>query len=333
VFLDGTTLATPALSMLGVASTPAIVTNSAQTVRIAGPSGGAVRLLQTEGALFLGGVPNDGFDIDAFESNKVILVQHSTVTIGASGFADVAVVLSDSHERGGVTTFVAVLQDLTGRTSPLSNFVTVALHDDPATGETADVTGLLSGDYDGSGAVDSLDYSVWQRSFAELGDGMFADGNADGAINTADYVVWRKSLGSTIPGHGASVAIAAAGSALVPDQPGIDDFAHDVALESVSASFVSGAFDGRPERNAMPNHRDLASRSRISVAIAARALDVDLLMLDAKQIRSAANEVDTALAESNSHELEFAEPELRELEWGLALESLRLDTRFQSTER
>ncbi|HEX2476866.1 MAG TPA: thrombospondin type 3 repeat-containing protein, partial [Lacipirellulaceae bacterium] len=102
VILDNAPPAAPTLAMLGVSNTPAIVTNASQTVRISGPQGATARLLQTESALFIGGVPNDGFDIDPFETNKVIVVAHKTVTIGASGFVDVPVVLSDTHERAGV---------------------------------------------------------------------------------------------------------------------------------------------------------------------------------------------------------------------------------------
>jgi hypothetical protein len=213
VILDNVTPAAPTLAMLGVSSTPTIVTNSSQTIRISGAQGATARLLQTESALFIGGVPNDGFDIDPFETNKVIIVAHKTVTIGASGFVDVPVVLSDTHERAGVNTFVAAVQDIDGRTSLVSNFIVVALNDDPAS-SSMDVTGLLAGDYDGTGAVDSWDYMSWKMAFGDAGDGLLADGNGNGVVDAADYVVWRHKFGARL-----AKPAAAAGSQTPSEQP------------------------------------------------------------------------------------------------------------------
>jgi hypothetical protein len=202
VILDSAAPAAPALEMIGVPTTPTIVTSAAQTIRISGPAGATVRLLQTESALFLGGVPNGGFDIDAFETNKVIVVAHTTVTIGAAGFVDVAVVLTDTHARAGVNSFVAVIQDVDGRTSVLSNQLVVALNDDPS--GVTDLTGLLAGDFDGNGTVENWDFKLYRMMFGEIGEELFADGNGDGAVNAADYVVWRRHLGETLFGGGTS---------------------------------------------------------------------------------------------------------------------------------
>jgi hypothetical protein len=158
-------------------------------------------------------VPNDGFDIDPFETNKVIVVAHKTVTIGASGFVDVPVVLSDTHERAGVNTFVAAVQDTDGRTSLVSNFIVVALNDDPASSST-DVTGLLAGDYDGTGTVDDCDYMCWRTAFGDTGDGLLADGNGNGVVDAADYVVWRHKYGASLP-----ESAAASGSQTPSEQP------------------------------------------------------------------------------------------------------------------
>ena len=193
VILDGGAPVAPSIAMVGVASSPAIVNNTSQTIRITGPQGATARLLQTESALFLGGVPGGGFDIDSFETNKVIVVTHQTVTIGAAGFVDVPVVLTDSHTQGGVNTFAAVLQDVDGRTSVLSNFVVVAINDVPAA-IAVDFTGAIAGDYDGSGAVDDADYAAWVQTFGAAEDGLFADGNQNGMVDAADYVVWRRNL-------------------------------------------------------------------------------------------------------------------------------------------
>ena len=232
VILDNATPASPTLAMLGVANTPSIVTNSTQTIRISGPQVATARLLQTENALFLGGVPNDGFDIDPFETNKVIVVMHRTVTIGAGGFVDVPVVLSDSHERAGVNAFVATIQDLDGRTSLVSNFIVVALNDDPASNPD-DVTGLLAGDYDGTGTVDTWDYMSWKMAYGDTGDGLLADGNGNGVIDAADYVLWRKKLGASLP-----PAAAASGGHAQSDEP------VPVAVSFSNAPFTTTIPDG-----------------------------------------------------------------------------------------
>ena len=56
----------------------------------------------------------------------------------------------------------------------------------------------LRGDYDGSGAVDQLDYLVWRAAFGAVGD-QPADGNGDGRVDAADYTVWRANLGARLP--------------------------------------------------------------------------------------------------------------------------------------
>lgn len=117
--------AAPSLQLLGVATTPTVLTTAAQTARVSGPVGATVRLLQVEGALHLAGVPNGGFDIDPFEANKAIQVVHKTATIGATGFVDIPVTLLDSHPEGGINHLMAVVVGETGRTSDLSQKIVV----------------------------------------------------------------------------------------------------------------------------------------------------------------------------------------------------------------
>jgi hypothetical protein len=51
----------------------------------------------------------------------------------------------------------------------------------------------LPGDYDGNGAVQTLDYDVWRGAFGTIvSPGISADGNADGSVDVADYVMWQK---------------------------------------------------------------------------------------------------------------------------------------------
>jgi hypothetical protein len=116
----------PQLSLLGVGTGPAIVQSAVQTIRVSGPVGAAVRLLQTETALHLAGVPGGGYDIDPYETNKVVSVRDDVAVIGAGGFVDIPVNLLDSLIEGGVNYFTAVFDLPGGRTSGMSNVVKVA---------------------------------------------------------------------------------------------------------------------------------------------------------------------------------------------------------------
>jgi hypothetical protein len=120
--------AAPSLTVLGVGQSPAIVSAAPQTIRISGTAGSTIRLLQTETALHLAGVPNGGFDIDAFEANKVVFVRDDVATIGAGGFIDVPVTLRDSLSEGGLNYFTAVVDLPDGRTSNISNVIKLALN-------------------------------------------------------------------------------------------------------------------------------------------------------------------------------------------------------------
>ncbi|MCA9185763.1 MAG: PEP-CTERM sorting domain-containing protein [Pirellulaceae bacterium] len=56
----------------------------------------------------------------------------------------------------------------------------------------------LLGDYNGNGAVDAADYTIWKDSFGTtVTAGMGADGNGNGVIDAADYTVWKDNFGNT----------------------------------------------------------------------------------------------------------------------------------------
>jgi glucose/arabinose dehydrogenase len=135
----------PAISLVGIPSTPTIVQSASQTVRITAPVGSAVRLLQTEVALHLANVPGGGFDVDPYEANKVVIVKDDVAVVGASGFVDVPITLSDTLVEGGINYLVAVVDYPDGRTSDLSNVIKVALNDLPPGSSTDEEGPATSG--------------------------------------------------------------------------------------------------------------------------------------------------------------------------------------------
>ncbi|MGL4514271.1 MAG: dockerin type I repeat-containing protein [Lacipirellulaceae bacterium] len=72
----------------------------------------------------------------------------------------------------------------------------------------------LTGDYNGDGAVNAADYTVWRDTLNSTTN-LAADGNNDGSVNAADYNVWVANYGAgstatAVPEPGALVLVAAA---------------------------------------------------------------------------------------------------------------------------
>ncbi|WP_197527028.1 PQQ-dependent sugar dehydrogenase [Pirellulimonas nuda] len=66
------------------------------------------------------------------------------------------------------------------------------------------------GDYNGDGAVDAADYTVWRDASGSQRD-LWADGNRDFVVDGLDYHVWRQNFGVGPAAHGAAVPEPAAG--------------------------------------------------------------------------------------------------------------------------
>lgn len=112
--------AAPTISALNV-SAPATVASAAQTIRVSGPAGAAVRLMRVEAELDLNG--GAGYDIDAFEANSAVAVADTPATIGAGGFVDIPVTLTRTNNSSDLNYFAAVIVDSdgSGRTGLMSN--------------------------------------------------------------------------------------------------------------------------------------------------------------------------------------------------------------------
>jgi hypothetical protein len=115
------------MEALGVCS-PALMANANQTIRVYGPAGYGVRLIHLESALYLDGVPGGGFDIDPFEHNTAISLDEQTATIGAGGYVDIPVTLTNSGTDAGYNVFSSVLVDGQGYTGPVSQTLVLQLN-------------------------------------------------------------------------------------------------------------------------------------------------------------------------------------------------------------
>jgi endo-1,4-beta-xylanase len=65
---------------------------------------------------------------------------------------------------------------------------------------------VAPGDYNGDGAVDASDYTVWRDAVGSTSD-LRADGNGDGTIDEADYAIWKSLFGTSYGSGQASIAV------------------------------------------------------------------------------------------------------------------------------
>lgn len=92
-------------------TTPALVNNPSQVIRVVGPAGSPVTVLVVEGGLFTQGLPNGGFDLDPFEANSAVTVREYAAVVGLPGFVDVPVQLTKTTPESGIHLISAVFDD------------------------------------------------------------------------------------------------------------------------------------------------------------------------------------------------------------------------------
>lgn len=114
----------PGIEVLGRGELQSFAEDVNQTIRVRGPVGSQVRLIHTEAALYLQGVPNGGFDVDPFEANTVIKVNAEVITtVGPGGHVDIPVTLTKTNSSAGYNYIRAVFQDEEGFFGPQSQVV------------------------------------------------------------------------------------------------------------------------------------------------------------------------------------------------------------------
>ncbi|WP_336023214.1 malectin domain-containing carbohydrate-binding protein [Halobellus salinisoli] len=113
----------------------ATVGEADQTVTVTGEPGETATLLHFEAELELSNVPEydgtPGYDIEAYEANKIEQVNYETVTLDSNGEADVPVTLLNSTEVGGYNYFVAT-QGEPGSDTGLDSNAVVLKYDESA---------------------------------------------------------------------------------------------------------------------------------------------------------------------------------------------------------
>ncbi len=69
----------------------------------------------------------------------------------------------------------------------------------PAAEVFADLPTVLDGDFNGDGAVNAADYTVWRDSLGQLiAAGTGADGDLDGVVDAGDNALWRAHYGADL---------------------------------------------------------------------------------------------------------------------------------------
>ncbi|WP_152418304.1 malectin domain-containing carbohydrate-binding protein, partial [Halorubrum aidingense] len=113
----------------------ATVSEADQTVTVTGEPGETVTLLHFEGELELSNVPEydgtPGYDIEAYEANKIENVDYQTVALDSNGEAEVPVTLLNTTDVGGYNHFVATHGE-PGSDTGLDSNVVVLQYDESA---------------------------------------------------------------------------------------------------------------------------------------------------------------------------------------------------------
>ena len=113
----------PGVSFLNKAS-PLKSGQSQETVRVSGPAALTATVLIVESALYIGGVPGGGYDLDLFESNTAIKITESSGVIPAAGYRDFIITPTKTNTYAGFNIITAVLSNAAGIKGSVSDELT-----------------------------------------------------------------------------------------------------------------------------------------------------------------------------------------------------------------
>lgn len=178
-------LATPVISVPG--KTSPFVIASQPVVRVSGPAGAAGKLWVIHSTLYVAGVAGGGYDIDPFETNTAVSYGFTSITIGAGGFVDVPVTLTNAA-TGGINHVSVVLVDGSNRRSSCSNVLTID-HDPDGSGSDM-VAPSVPADLAANGITAGSVTLVWSPStdnVAVTGYRIFRNGVQAGTSSQASF--------------------------------------------------------------------------------------------------------------------------------------------------
>ena len=124
----------PGISVVGKSSP--FVTGQSEVVRVTGPVGFTASLVTVEGALYIGGVPGGGYDLDPYEANTAIKVTETSALIPGSGEVSFLVTPTKTNSSAGYNYLTATLSNDTGIKGAVSDSVTIQFNPDLSGGDT-----------------------------------------------------------------------------------------------------------------------------------------------------------------------------------------------------
>lgn len=100
---------TTAPSITASGSTDALIVTGTtnQVIRVNGEPNTTIRVVHLESGLYVEGLEGGGFDVDPFETNRIISVENIDATIGADGHVDIPVALTMTGPQDGTNQFLA----------------------------------------------------------------------------------------------------------------------------------------------------------------------------------------------------------------------------------
>ncbi len=110
----------PGIEVLGLDTIESDTSQQGHTLRVTGPVGSQVSLIQVEAGLWVDG---GGFDVDPFEANTALNVEEFSAQIGTEQFVDFNVNLKKSDFVAGYNYFAAVIKDSEGHNGKISSVV------------------------------------------------------------------------------------------------------------------------------------------------------------------------------------------------------------------